>query len=150
MMINEVRNATIPPDDGALTTVSLAAGTSAKTSGPIDTSNAQSASIVLKLGAVTATGTGTAKLQWSDDGVTYTDVAGSTQSWDDTASSKDISWAVAEIVNPYMRVSITRATANTAVTFIKALISPRLLPNTQILTGIQNLAQPVVLARSNL
>ena len=46
-MLNECRLVTVPPDSGALTTVALAAGTSNKTSGSIDLSNAISAEITV-------------------------------------------------------------------------------------------------------
>ena len=149
-MLNECRLVTVPPDSGALTTVALAAGTSNKTSGSIDLSNAISAEITVKLGAVTPTGTGSFKLQWSEDDITYTDVTGSTQTWDDTMSNLSFAWGISEVVNKYMKVVTTRATANTAVAIMEARVYSRNVPVTQLTTGIQNAAQPVILSRSNI
>lgn len=149
-MINDFAIVTVPPDSGAATTVALAAGTSAKNSGAIDLLGALSVMITLKLGAITSTGTGTAKLQWSDDNSTWTDITGSSQAWDDTMSNLSLSWGISQIQNRYVRVVLTRATANSAIAIITALLKKRKRPVTQITTGIQNAAQPVVLARSNI
>ena len=138
------------PDATAATTKSLAAGTTAVNSASIDMLSNSDLNVVIDLGAVTATGTGTFQLQRSDNNSTWTNITGAVYAWTDTESNKTVTIALSELTNRYIRVVTTRATANTAISGMKAFASPRAVPVTQIVTANQNAAQPVVVAGSYL
>lgn len=95
------------------------------TSDAVDAAGCEGVCFVVTLGAITATGTATCKLQQSsDDAVSdaYSDIEGSSKANSgDAATTKQI---IIEIKNPqkrYLKLLITRATANVAVDSITAL-----------------------------
>lgn len=147
---NEYQIVTVFPDATAPTTKALAAGTTAVNSTSIDCLGDFDINVVIDMGAVTATGTGTFKLQRSDDNTNWTDITGCSQAWADTETNKTVTLCVSQIVNRYVRLVTTRATANTAVSGVKAYLSPRGNPVTQITTANQNAAQPVVVSRTSI
>jgi hypothetical protein len=147
---NEYQIVTVFPDATAATTKSLAAGTTAVNSSSIDCLGDFDLNVVIDMGAVTATGTGTFKLQRSDDNSTWTDITGASQAWTDAETNKTVTLCISQIVNRYIRVVTTRATANTVLSGIKAYLSPRGNPVTQVTTANQNAAQPVVVSRSSI
>lgn len=147
---NEYQILTMFPDATAATTKSLAAGTTAVNSASIDLLADSDVNIVIDLGAVTATGTGSFQLQRSDNNSTWTNITGAVQAWTDAESNKTVTICVSELTNRYIRVVTTRATANTAISGMKAYATPRAVPVTQIVTANQNAAQPVVVAGSYL
>lgn len=150
MNFNEFQIVSVPPDGTALTTPALAAGTTAVNSATIDCLGDSMANIVVSLGAITATGTGTIQIQRSDDNATWTNITGAVQAYTDADANKKITICISEVVNRYLRVVTTRATANSALRQIDAYLVPRAVPVTQVTTGIQNAYQPIVLARTSL
>jgi len=147
---NEYQIVTVFPDATAATTKTLAAGTTAVNSSSIDCLGDFDLNVVIDMGAVTATGTGTFKLQRSDDNTNWTDITGASQAWTDVESNKTVTLCISQIVNRYIRVVTTRATANTVLSGIKAYLSPRGNPVTQVTTANQNAAQPVIVSRSSI
>ena len=138
----------IAPDSAAATTWGLAAGTTTKTSAGIDlaTYNPQgSLYFECTLGTITATGTGVFKIQYSDDNSLWTDVTGGTISWADTMSDQKLAIEVIRPTHRYYRTSIARATANSVITRVSAiLVGLRKLPQTQLTTAGNFAATPVV------
>lgn len=147
---NEYQIVTVFPDATAATTKGLAAGTTSVNSSAIDCLSDSDLNLVIDLGAVTATGTGSFQLQRSDNGSTWTNITGAVQAWTDTETNKTVTICLSELTNRYVRVVTTRATANTVINGMKAFLSPRNVPVTQVVTANQNAAQPVVVAGSYL
>ena len=148
---NEYQIVTMFPDATAATTKNLAAGTTDVNSSVLDLLGDFDVNIVIDLGAVTSTGTGTFQLQRSDDGSTgWTAITGATYAWTDADTNKTVTICVAEVVNRYIRVAIDRNTANTVISGIKAYCAPRAVPVTQVITANQNAAQPVVVSRTSI
>ena len=147
---NEYQIVTVFPDATAPTTKGLAAGTTSVNSSAIDCLSDSDLNLVIDLGAVTATGTGSFQLQRSDNGSTWTNITGAVQAWTDTETNKTVTICLSELTNRYVRVVTTRATANTVINGMKAFLSPRNVPVTQVVTANQNAAQPVVVAGSYL
>jgi len=150
MNFNELQIVTVAPDSTAATTRTLAAGTTAVNSATVDAISDFSANFVIGLGAITATGTGSFKLQRSDDGTTWADITGAVQAYTDADANKNIVICISEVVNRYLRVVTTRATANSAVGAVFCFLEPRSVPVTQVTTGIQNAYQPIVVSRSSI
>lgn len=150
MNFNELHIVTVAPNDAATTTRTLAAGTTAVNSVSVDAIGDFSANFVIGLGAITATGTGTIKLQRSDDGSTWADITGASQAYTDADANKNITICISEVVNRYLRVVTTRATANSAIGGMFCFLEPRSVPVTQVTTGIQNAHQPIVVSRSSI
>ncbi len=146
-LLETVKVQTVFPNDGAATTVALAAGTSDVNSVGVDTQGFDSLSILIRLGTVTATGTGTFKIQGSDDNSTYVDIEGSAQTWADTDSNYQIGWGYGRLVYRYYRVATDRATANTAISSMVALLSnSKLEAVTQLTSTGQFLRAPEIVA----
>lgn len=96
-----------------------AANTGETTTTAVDCAGAEGVAFIVDLGAITSTGTATCKLQQSsDNGVAdgWSDIAGSSLvNTGDSATNKQL---LLEVINPqkrYVRVSITRATANVVI-----------------------------------
>lgn len=101
----------------------VAAGTTDVDSTAVDLTAAESVTFLVLLGALTSTNVTTAKLQESDDNSTFTDVTGGTAS--DTVDDDDNQILVLEYLRSkkrYVRVKLTRATANAVVDGIVAEI----------------------------
>ena len=147
---NEFEIVTVFPDATAATTKPLAAGTTAVNSSTIDALADLGLNLVIDLGAVTATGTGTFQLQRSDNGSTWANITGATYAWTDADTNKTVTICLSELTNRYFRLVTTRATANTAISGIKCYLKTRAVAVTQIVTANQNAAQPVVVAGSYL
>ncbi len=101
----------------------VSAGTTDVDSTAVDLTAAESVTFLVLLGALTSTNVTTAKLQESDDNSTFTDVTGGTAS--DTVDDDDNQILVLEYLRAkkrYVRVKLTRATANAVVDGIVAEI----------------------------
>lgn len=90
------------------------AGTTTLTGSTIDTQGATSVTFIAPIGTITSTGVPNVKVQWGDasDGSDMADITGATTTYADTGSNL---LACIEIVKPvkrYMRVVVTRTTAN--------------------------------------
>ena len=145
-LFNRFQIVTVFPDATAPTTKTLSAGTTAVNSSAIDLLADMQLNIVIDLGAVTATGTGSFQLQRSNDGTTWSNITGAVFAWDDTMTLKTVTLAVSQCTHRYVRIVTTRATANTAISGIKAFALPRNQAVTQVTTANQNAGQPVVVA----
>lgn len=113
----------VAPNSAAANTFSLAAGTTDVNSATVDLSamgGAQAISFVLLLGVIAASGSGTFKLQNSDDGTNWADVAGTSQAWADTDDDKMIGVDIATPKKRYWRGVITRGDGGNSE--IKSLI----------------------------
>lgn len=101
----------------AIAAPQTAAGTSTVTGSTIDCDGAASVMYTLILGAITATGTGTAKVQEGDasDGSDMADVSGLSISWTDATIATVLRLEHTKITKRYSRIVITRATANTVL-----------------------------------
>ena len=141
---NEYQIITMFPDATAATTETLAAGTTAVNSASIDLLADSDVNIVIDLGAVTATGTGTFQLQRSDNNSTWANITGALYAWTDADTNKTVTIALSELTNRYVRVVTTRAVANTVISGMKAYASPRGVAVTQVTTANQNAAVVVV------
>ena len=115
VLLEAAKVATIFPNDGATTTVALAAGTSDVNSVSLDLQGFRGLSILIRLGAITSTGTVTFKIQGSDDNSTFVDIEGSSQAFVDTDANKLVGWDYGRFKYRYVRVATDRATANVAI-----------------------------------
>lgn len=151
-LFNRVAITTMFPDATAATTKNLAAGTTDVNSSALDLLGGTQFNIVIDMGAVTATGTGTFQLQYSNDGSTgWTNITGASYAWTDADTNKTVTFCVSEVVNRYVRVAIDRNTANTVISGIKAYVIRALAPVTQATGANQNVAaQPVIVSRTNI
>lgn len=150
MLLSDEKVIAIAPDSGATTTFNLAAGTSNKNSVAIDltTYMGQNITLLALAGPIVSTGTLSVKLQHSTDGTTWSDVAGSSRSWDDTMSYQHQGWSITKVNYRYLRLVTTRATANSTIDRFLGIIGRcRNLPVTQ-LTGAAGkfVAAPVLLS----
>jgi ribulose bisphosphate carboxylase small subunit len=141
---------TVFPDATAATTKNLAAGTTDVNSSSIDCLADSALNVVIDMGAITATGTGTFQLQRSDNNTSWTNITGAKYDYTDADTNKTITICLSELTNRYIRVAIDRNTANAVISGIKAYARPRALPVTQVTTANQNAANPVVVAGSYL
>lgn len=101
-------------------TGSLAGQTAVNSTG-VDMTGYYGCAFVVQLGVVDATGTGTAIINGSADNVTYTDLTGSSVAWTATDDDKVV---IVEVTNPllrYVRVELTRATADSTIDGILAI-----------------------------
>ena len=144
--LNQFQIITVFPDATASTTKALSAGTTDVNSSAIDLLSDMQLNIIIDLGVVTATGTGTFKLQRSNDGSTWTDITGATFAWTDAHTLQKVAFVVSQCTHRYVRIGIDRNTANTAISGIVALALPRNQAVTQVTTANQNAGQPVVVA----
>jgi hypothetical protein len=143
-IFNEFQIVTMFPDATAATTKNLAAGTTDVNSSALDLLGDFNCNIVIDLGAVTATGTGTFKLQRSDNGTTWADITGASYAWTDADTNKTVTLCVSQVTHRYVRVAIDRNTANTVISGIKAYCAPRSQAVTQATGANQNAGVVVV------
>lgn len=112
-----------------------AAGTTTITSSAVDTINGAGVLFVLFLGTLTATNVTTIKVQQSDDDGstdTYDDVAGSAVASIDTQSNNMLAIDVSRPMKRYLKLVVTRATANAVLDGAIAIqYNPTLAPPTQ-------------------
>jgi len=101
----------------AIAAPQTAAGTSTVTGSTIDCIDAASVMFTLILGTITATGTGTAKIQEGDDSgaADMADVSGLSISWTDATTATVLRLELTKITKRYARIVVTRATANTVL-----------------------------------
>lgn len=145
-LLNRFQIVTVFPDATAPTTKGLSAGTTAVNSSAIDLLADIACNVIVDMGAITATGTGTLQLQRSADGTTWTNITGAVYNYTDADANKTVPFCVSQLNHRYVRVAITRATANSAITGIKAYNVPRNQVPTQVTTANQCATQPVVVA----
>lgn len=113
------------PDDGATTTYTLGAGTSDVNSVVLDMQAYQGRAFALMaiLGAISATGVGTFKVQHSDSsGSGFTDITGASVSYTDADAKKMVGVQVNRITKRYLRVATDRGTANSAIAAMVGMI----------------------------
>jgi hypothetical protein len=138
----------IVPDGTAATTWLLAAGTSDKSSGTIDTLGYQSVLIRYGMGIITSGAVTSIKLQQSsDDGSSdgYSDVAGTNQTIADTDDNKVFEIEVHKPGKRYLQVALDRGTQNAVVDFVEAILyNPVYAPSTQDTTvgGTETFVSP--------
>jgi hypothetical protein len=121
-LADNVKVVRVKPDGSGYT---VAAGTAAVTSDPVDTSGFACCTFVLGFGAIVTGGVQSMKVQQGaasnmSDGA---DLTGSAQTVADTDDSKCV---VSEIVFPqerYLRVITSRATQNSTIDFLLAILS---------------------------
>jgi hypothetical protein len=125
----------IVPDGTAATTWILAAGTSAKNSGAIDTRGYSSVLIRYAMGTITSGAVTSIKAQQSDDDAAtddYTDVAGTSQTIADTDDNKVFEIEIHRPQKRYLRVALSRGTQNAVVDYVEAILyNPRFSAPTQ-------------------
>lgn len=128
------------------TNYTLAAGTTDVNSNALSLVGYEGVAISCVLGTITATGSGTAKLQVSANGSSgWTDVSGSSQTWGDSDDDKILSWDLLEWDPdyPYIRVAFDRETANSVINCLIAdLYMPRILPQSQSVAAGQHVRVP--------
>lgn len=106
------------PNDGATTTYTLSAGTSDVNSVVIDMNSylGRAFAFMAILGAISAGGVGTFKIQHSDSsGSGFTDITGASVSYTDADANKIVGLQVNRITKRYLRVATDRGTANSAI-----------------------------------
>lgn len=110
----------------------VAAGTSAVNSSSIDMSGFDAVLFKVAWGTITSTAVTSIKIQGSSDDSTFVDLEGTSQS---VADTDDNLVTLAEVLRPtyrYLRVVVTRGTANAVIDSIDAIAhSPRFTPVTQ-------------------
>lgn len=139
----------IAPDDGATTTIGLAAGTTDKSSVAVDAQGFESISFLVIFGDNANTGTFAGKIQGSADGSTgWTDISDTGASFSITAGASDTDYAMMGVwckvkTYPYYRFYSDRGTANTVIlTLLAFLNGARQRPVTQPTTAPQFYSAP--------
>lgn len=143
-LFNTFQIVTVFPDATAPTTKALSAGTTDVNSSAVDCLADFDINVVIDMGAITATGTGTFQLQRSNDNVTWANITGAKYDYTDADTNKTITICLSELTNRYIRVAIDRNVANAVVSGIKAYATSRALPVTQVTTANQNAGVVVV------
>lgn len=142
----------LPPNDGATTTYTLAAGTTDVNSVSVDIlgMGALSIAFLIIFGTNVDTGTCACKVQGSDDNTNWTDVTGATKTLTDAAAASSNQAIGIEVREPqyrYYRVAFDRGTANTALNGLYAFVeSVRLQPTAQVTTAGQFFATPTIVS----
>lgn len=140
----------LPPNDGATTTYTLSAGTTDVNSVSVDIYGFGGSSIAFLIifGANLDTGTCACTVQGSDDNTTFTTVTGATKTLTDASAASSNQAIGIEVREPqyrYYRVAFDRATANTSINALYALLpGPRAQPTTQVTTAGQFFAAPTI------
>lgn len=153
-LFNNCKILHVAPDDGATTTYSLSAGVTDPNSVSVDRKGFESVAWLVTFGDNADTGVISFKLQHSDDNVTFTDAKdkdGNTIVKSVTAGATNTDHyltgieAVGTKLKRYVRLAITRETANTVIAALHALLSnPQDAPVTQAVTAGQFVAQPTL------
>ena len=98
-----------------------AAGQTAVTSDAVDCRDFDTVAFYVALGAVTAGGSGTVKVQHSDESATGFVDAGASVTFDDADGDGVLILEVSMPVKPFVRVVVSRADQNTVVDSVLAL-----------------------------
>lgn len=151
-LFNNTKILHVAPDDQATTTYTLSAGVTDPNTVSVDRKGYESVAWLVTYGDNADTGVISFKLQHSDDNVTFTDALdkdGNTIVVSVTAGASDTDHyltgieAVGTKLKRYVRLAITRATANTVIAALHAFLSnPQDAPVTQAVTAAQFVAQP--------
>ncbi|TXH11606.1 MAG: hypothetical protein E6R03_14200 [Hyphomicrobiaceae bacterium] len=123
------------------------AGTTTITpSAGIDMQGFNAVTFLVLLGTITSTGVPSIKVQQSDDdGVAdaYSDLEGTAYATDDTSSNKMMAVSVIRPTKRYLRLILTRATANVVLDAILAILTNgQSLPITQTALGNEKHVSP--------
>jgi len=97
-----------------------AAGATAITSDAIDVVGFNNVCFELAFGAIVSGAVTSAKLQWSDDNTTFTDVTGGSVTIADTDDNKIVFFEVHKPKKRYFRIVTSRATQNATVDYLDA------------------------------
>lgn len=107
----------------------------------VDTQDADSVTFIVAIGAMTATGQLTVKLQQSSDngvGDAWADLAGSGQVLGDTNSNKLVAIEGVQLQKRYVRLVLLRATANIAIDGVVSILRQLKRQPTQLTTALVN------------
>jgi len=130
------------------TNYTLAAGITDVNSGAVDLAQYASKRVafLVTLGTIAASGSGTIKVQHSDDNSTYVDVEGTSQAWVDTDDDKVLGVEIHRPLKRYLRVVITRGDAgNSTINAVHAIVGDnRTVPFTQLTTAGQFVRAPEI------
>lgn len=149
-MQNLLRNTLVvhvAPNDGATTTYTLAAGTTAVNSVAVDTQGYKGATFIATFGTNVDTGVFVGKIQGSADGSTgWTDITGATQTNTDASaasSNKSLAIQVESPLYRYLRFVSTRTVANSSLNALFCLLDDNNQgPVTQLTSAGQFVAAP--------
>ena len=115
-----------------------AAGSTAITSDSIDVVGFNNICFQLVMGTIVSTAVTSAKIQWSDDNTTFTDVTNGSVTIADTDDNKIVFFEVHKPKKRYFRVVTSRATANATVDYLDAkLWNATQVPVTQDATTVE-------------
>jgi len=115
-----------------------AAGTTNITSDSIDVVGFNNVCFQLAVGAIVSGAVTSAKLQWSDDNTTFTDVTGGSVTIADTDDNKIVFFEVHKPKKRYFRIATLRATQNATVDYLDAkLWNATQVPVTQDATTVE-------------
>lgn len=115
-----------------------AAGSTAITSDAIDVVGFNNVCFELAFGAIVSGAVTSAKLQWSDDNTTFTDVTGGSVTIADTDDNKIVFFEVHKPKKRYFRIVTSRATQNATVDYLDAkLWNATQVPVTQDTTTVK-------------
>jgi hypothetical protein len=131
----EIKHIRMKPDG---TNFIAAAGTTAVTSDSADVLGFNNICFEMAVGAIVSGAVTSAKLQWSDDNSTFTDVTGGSVTIADTDDNKIIFFEVHKPKKRYFRIVTSRATQNATVDFLDVkLWNATQVPVTQDATTVE-------------
>jgi hypothetical protein len=131
----EIKHIRMKPDG---TNFIAAAGSTAVTSDSADVLGFNNICFEMAVGAIVSGAVTSAKLQWSDDNSTFTDVTGGSVTIADTDDNKIIFFEVHKPKKRYFRIVTSRATQNATVDFLDVkLWNATQVPVTQDATTVE-------------
>ena len=131
----EIKHIRMKPDG---TNYTAAAGTTNINSDSVDVVGFNNICFELVFGAIVSGAVTSAKLQWSDDNTTFTDVTGGSVTIADTDDNKIVFFEVHKPKKRYFRVATLRATQNATVDFLDAKVwNATQVPVTQDATTVK-------------
>jgi len=131
----EIKHIRMKPDG---TNFVAAAGSTAITSDSADVLGFNNICFEMAVGAIVSGAVTSAKLQWSDDNSTFTDVTGGSVTIADTDDNKIIFFEVHKPKKRYFRIVTSRATQNATVDFLDVkLWNATQVPVTQDATTVE-------------
>lgn len=131
----EIKHIRMKPDG---TNFIAAAGSTAVTSDSADVLAFNNICFELAFGAIVSGAVTSAKLQWSDDNSTFTDVTGGSVTIADTDDNKIVFFEVHKPKKRYFRIVTSRATQNATVDFLDVkLWNATQVPVTQDTTTVK-------------
>lgn len=153
MIFEALRFIKLAPDGTAPTTYSLSAGTSDVNTTPVDlrAHQGQEIAFIVDLGPIAAGGGVTIKAQSSPDGVTYTDIAGTSQTSADTNDDMRLGLQLNRCMQPFVRLNIARADGgNATINQVEAIIGKLRVggPGNQLTSAGQFIRQPEIFGSS--